>query len=593
MNSPKKIILACLLVHGLAIVAAGQAQQFAALGDFRLVSGEVIRDCRIGYRTFGKLNADKSNVIVFPTWASGTTEQLAANFGPDRLVGTDKYFVVAIDALGNGVSSSPSNSRLQPRMNFPKFTLRDTVRSQHQLLTQVLKLNHVKALMGISMGGMQVFQWLVEYPDYMDKAIPIVGSPRLAPYDLLLWEAQIKAIMNDREWNNGDYSSNPSRVVQFAFGQLLLTTPDNYNRNTTRQKLFEQLEKAEKDAGFDANDKIRQAQAMMALDISEGFGGSMERAAQVVKARVFNIVAKLDHVVTPGPSLEFAQLLGTASLVLEGDCGHLAPSCESERVNAAVARFLEDWGLVWNDEFNGPNNSPVDLTKWTAEIGGHGWGNNELEYYTDRIDNAYQYEGSLVIKAIMEKYTADKVTRDFTSARLITKNKFSQTYGRFEARIRIPYGQGIWPAFWLLGNNIDSVGWPNCGEIDIMENIGKEPSTIHGTLHGPGYSGGNGINASYSLPGNRRFADSFHIFAVEWEPDVIRFYCDDHLYKTRTPADLPQGSKWVFDRPFFILLNVAVGGNWPGGPDDSTVFPQAMLVDYLRVYQRVQKLNDV
>ncbi len=247
----------------------------------------------------------------------------------------------------------------------------------------------------------------------------------------------------------------------------------------------------------------------------------------------------------------------------------------------------EAWNLVWSDEFEGSSNSPIDTSKWTAEVGGHGWGNNELEYYTDRIENAYQSEGSLIIKAIKEKYTgADKVTRAYTSARLITKGKFSATYGRFEARIKIPYGQGIWPAFWLLSANIDSVGWPTCGEIDIMENIGREPSTVHGTLHGPDYSGGKGLSGSYSLANSQRFADSFHTFAVEWEPKVVRFYCDGILYNTRTPADLPSGTKWVFDHPFFILLNVAVGGDWPGSPNDTTVFPQMMQVDYVRVYQR-------
>jgi beta-glucanase (GH16 family) len=245
------------------------------------------------------------------------------------------------------------------------------------------------------------------------------------------------------------------------------------------------------------------------------------------------------------------------------------------------------WSLVWSDEFNGPDGSAVDQSTWTADIGGWGWGNNELEYYTARTDNAYQSGGSLVIKTIKEKYTgSDNVTRDYTSARLITKNKFTATYGRFEARIKLPYGQGIWPAFWLLGNNIDSVSWPQCGEVDIMENIGKEPSAIHGTLHGPGYSGGNGLGSSYSLPSNQRFADSFHTFAVEWEPNVVRFYCDGFLYKTRTPADLPEGQTWVFNHPFFILLNVAVGGSWPGSPDGTTVFPQTMQVDYVRVYQR-------
>ncbi len=138
----------------------------------------------------------------------------------------------------------------------------------------------------------------------------------------------------------------------------------------------------------------------------------------------------------------------------------------------------------------------------------------------------------------------------------------------------------------MLGNNIDSAGWPTCGEVDIMENIGKEPSIIHGTIHGPGYSGGNGLGSSYSLTNSQRFADSFHVFAVEWELNVVRFYCDGILYKTRTPADLPSGTTWVYDHPFFILLNVAVGGTWPGSPDTSTVFPQTMQVDYVRVYQR-------
>ena len=242
--------------------------------------------------------------------------------------------------------------------------------------------------------------------------------------------------------------------------------------------------------------------------------------------------------------------------------------------------------LVWSDEFNAPNDSPVDSSKWVLESGGNGWGNEELEYYTARPQNAVQHDGNLVIKALEEKYTgSDGVTRNYTSARLKTQAKFAQKYGRFEARIKIPYGQGIWPAFWMLGDDIEKKGWPKCGEIDVMENIGKEPAIVHGTIHGPGYSGGNGIGAPFELPAGQRFADDFHVFAVEWEPKAIRFYVDDHLYTTRTPADLPQGAKWVYKHPFFILLNVAVGGGWPGNPDASTAFPQTMLVDYVRVYR--------
>jgi beta-glucanase (GH16 family) len=253
------------------------------------------------------------------------------------------------------------------------------------------------------------------------------------------------------------------------------------------------------------------------------------------------------------------------------------------------------WTLVWSDEFNGPNGSAADAAKWISETGGDGWGNNELEYYTARLQNAYQQGGNLVIKVLKEKYTGSgklgigkqAITRDYTSARLKTRTKFSQAYGRFEARIKIPYGQGIWPAFWMLGDDIDSAGWPDSGEIDIMENVGKEPATVHGTIHGPGYSGAHGLGAAFTLPGaKQRFADDFHVYAVEWEPNAIRFYVDDQMYEQRTPADLPKGAKWVYDHPFFLLLNVAVGGDWPGNPDESTVFPQTMLVDYVRVYKR-------
>jgi beta-glucanase (GH16 family) len=247
------------------------------------------------------------------------------------------------------------------------------------------------------------------------------------------------------------------------------------------------------------------------------------------------------------------------------------------------------WVLSWSDEFNLQDGSAPDSTKWSfAEgVGNNGWGNNELEYYTKRPSNAVVQNGNLVITARRETYTdSSGVTRNFTSARLRTQEQFSQVYGRFEARIKIPSGLGIWPAFWLLGNNIKSVGWPACGEIDIMENIGKELSTVHGTIHGPGYSAAKGISSAYEIPGGRRFADDFHLFAVEWEPNTIRFYVDNDLYATRTPADLPSGTPWVYDHPFFILLNLAVGGNWPGPPDATTSFPATMLVDYVRVYQR-------
>lgn len=252
-------------------------------------------------------------------------------------------------------------------------------------------------------------------------------------------------------------------------------------------------------------------------------------------------------------------------------------------VRPAAAQDPAGWDLVWADEFTQANGTAPDPAKWGYETGGWGWGNNEKQFYTDRRENSRIEDGSLVIEARAESYEG----RPYTSARLITKNKESWTHGRMEARIRIPRGQGIWPAFWMLGTNIDAVGWPNCGEIDIMENIGSVPSTVHGTVHGPGYSGGGGIGGSYVLQG-AQLADDFHVYAVEWQADRIRWFIDGQQYFSITPAQLPAGSPWVFNSPHFLLLNVAVGGNWPGDPDGSTVFPQRMTVDYVRVYKAEQ-----
>jgi beta-glucanase (GH16 family) len=276
-------------------------------------------------------------------------------------------------------------------------------------------------------------------------------------------------------------------------------------------------------------------------------------------------------------------ILGLALLLLTS-----ISSAQSNSVRPVDSK----WTMVWSDEFNQPNGSKPDPKKWTFDIGGDGWGNHESEYYTDSSENAYIQDGVLVIKAQHEdRLREDGVAMHYTSARLKTQGKFSQTYGRFEARIKIPYGQGLWPAFWMLGEDIATVGWAVCGEIDIMENIGREPSVVHGTIHGPRYSGSDGIGASYTLPSKQRFADDFHLFAVEWEPGTIRFYVDNVLYETRSRTDLPTDAKWVFDHPFFLLLNVAVGGDWPGDPDTTTVFPQSMQIDYLRVYSQPGKAD--
>jgi beta-glucanase (GH16 family) len=249
---------------------------------------------------------------------------------------------------------------------------------------------------------------------------------------------------------------------------------------------------------------------------------------------------------------------------------------------------LPGWTLVWSDEFDGPDGSAIDTTYWTQETGNAGWDDNhELEYYTPGTDNAVVAGGNLVITAKSDgasAYTCEYGTCQYTSARMNTSGKFQQAYGRFESRIQLPSGQGMWPAFWVLGDDIGTVGWPQCGEIDIMENIGSTPSTNYGSMHGPGYSGSQDLTGSYSLSDGGTLAGGFHVYAVEWAPDVVRFYFDGVSYETRTPADVPDGDVWVYDHPFFVILDVAVGGYWPGNPDSTAQFPQTMLVDYVRVY---------
>jgi beta-glucanase (GH16 family) len=239
------------------------------------------------------------------------------------------------------------------------------------------------------------------------------------------------------------------------------------------------------------------------------------------------------------------------------------------------------WELVWEDNFDGSAGSVPDSSKWGYDIGTD-WGNRQLEFDTDKAENAYlNGEGNLVIKAIQEDYKGYA----YTSARIVTRDRFEPTYGKFEGRIKMPSGQGIWPAFWLLGSDIDSIGWPECGEIDIMEFRGQEPNIIHGTIHGPGFSGSKGIGKSILL-NEGRFDEDFHTFSVEWEQDRIRWFMDDQLYHEIKPGDLP--GDWVFDHPFYIILNLAIGGSYVGSPDKTSSFPQSLLVDFIRVYELVE-----
>jgi homoserine O-acetyltransferase/O-succinyltransferase len=330
----------------IAIAASAQngEQQFAALGDFKLESGEVIRDCRIGYRVFGQLNATKSNAVLFMSWFTGTSQDLADFVGPGRLADRSKYYVIAVDALGNGVSSSPSNSTQQPRMRFPRFSIRDLVNTQHQLLMNQLHIAHVRAVMGISMGGMQALQWQVSYADFMDQSISITGTPRPTAYDLTLLQSLIEANTNDPEWKNGEYKEQPrlgARTVAEILN-LALSTPESYNQENSRGKWQEAIGEMQKGVfAGDANDRIRQLQAIMDQDITAGFGGSLAQAAQVFHGRQLFVIANGDHMVNPAPALEFARLAKAEVFVLKGECGHMSPQlCERASAEKEVGSFL-------------------------------------------------------------------------------------------------------------------------------------------------------------------------------------------------------------------------------------------------------------
>jgi len=253
----------------------------------------------------------------------------------------------------------------------------------------------------------------------------------------------------------------------------------------------------------------------------------------------------------------------------------------SDRVPDEFAAY----SLAWSEEFDGAAGSPASPRTWRPEVGGHGWGNQELQCYTDGTGNA-ALDGAGNLAIVVRRPDPQLAGRqyggcEYTSARLISKNLMSFRYGLVRARIKLPRGRGIWPGFWLLGENIDEVGWPQCGEIDVMENFGTDPAVVHGTVHGPGYSGGRGITAALDV--GSPLADDFHVYSVSWEPGRIRWYADEKLYHTVTRADL-RGNPWVFDHDFFLLVNVAVGGRFSERPDRSVTFPQRMLVDYIRIY---------
>ncbi|NYH54740.1 beta-glucanase (GH16 family) [Nocardiopsis arvandica] len=284
----------------------------------------------------------------------------------------------------------------------------------------------------------------------------------------------------------------------------------------------------------------------------------------------------------PRPALASAavSVLTAAALLLPATASAApVPEAGAPTDGAETAQAAQS-ALVWSDEFDGAAGSAPNPAHWNHETGDHGWGNNELQNYTDnRANSALDGNGNLIITARQE------TDGTYTSARLTTQNKIEHAYGHIEARIKIPRGQGIWPAFWMLGSDFPDTPWPHSGEIDIMENVGHEPHMVHGTVHGPGYSGANGIGASYTHPQGWSFADTFHTFAIDWSPGSITWSVDGHPYNTITTNDVGT-NPWVYDQPFFMILNVAVGGQWPGYPDHTTQFPQQMTIDYVRVYSQ-------
>ena len=251
----------------------------------------------------------------------------------------------------------------------------------------------------------------------------------------------------------------------------------------------------------------------------------------------------------------------------------LVASCEDDETQT-VTTFDN---LVLEENFEG---GEIDSSLWSFETGTgeNGWGNNELQYYTDRPENVKVEDGKLIITARKESFQGSS----YTSARMVTKDKFDIKYGRIEARMKMPWGRGLWPAFWMLGANIDEVGWPQTGEIDIMEYRGQDPNIVHGSVHGPGYSAGNSITKSFELD-NDRLDTGFHTYGIEWSENFINFYIDDALYNQISPNDVT--GEWVFDKPFFMLVNMAVGGTFVGSPSGDTVFPQTLEVDYIRVFE--------
>ncbi len=313
-------------------------QQFAELGTCPLESGERIEDCRVGYRTFGKLDASRSNAILFPTYFTGTTGDIV-DVVPNKLVDTSRFYLILVDALGDGVSTSPSNSKTQPRLRFPRFTTGDMVESQKRVM-DMLGIQTLHAVMGISMGGMQALAWGMRHPERTARVVSIVGTPQLTSQDLLLWNAELHALDSDVAYKNGDYEGHPQLRTVNDLHVLMLSTPAYRAQETSREAFPAWMADVEKNTKFDWNDWHRQLEAMIAHDLTKPFGGSLGAAGRSLKPKALVVVAEQDHMVSPLPSKAFSAAANAQLLVLEGPCGHLSPNCETAKLTGAVSAFL-------------------------------------------------------------------------------------------------------------------------------------------------------------------------------------------------------------------------------------------------------------
>lgn len=325
-----------LLLSSTTYAAEAPPLQRAELGALRLESGATLLDAAVTYRTAGTLNADRSNAILFPTWFTGTAEHLFA-FDATNLVDTSRFYLITVDALANGASSSPSNSTRQPGVDFPAVSIGDMVSAQHRLLTDVLGITHLHAVVGISMGGMQTFEWITAHPDFMDKAVSIVGTPRLPAYDLLLWNTQL-AVLELAE--RCDCQHEEALAVAGLLNQLAIQTPDYLAREFPRERTNELVQQG-RDGGAVTNlhDRAAQLRAMLAHDVSRSQGGAMERAAGVVTAELLVVASLQDRAVSAAPALEFAELVDADVIELDNDCGHTALFCAPE-AGVEISRFL-------------------------------------------------------------------------------------------------------------------------------------------------------------------------------------------------------------------------------------------------------------